>query len=172
MRNNQENRLELKLQRLEEKQDKVLNTTQEKEMEQRWHLIKTKLDEIADHKTKGLILRPQARWHEKGEKSAKYFLQLKSRNIVKKTIKKLKREDDPFTTDRKEILQMQSDFYEKLYSKPDNVKSKTDIAQYLKSVSMPVSREEDKATCEGLLSVGECKDALQTFKNNKTPGND
>ena len=37
---------------------------------------------------------------------------------------------------------------------------------------MPVLREEDKATCEGLLSVEKCKDTLKTFKNNKTPGND
>ena len=94
----------LELQSLEEKRDEAVK--QEKKIA----LVKTKLDEIADHKTKGLILRPQARWHEKGEKSTKYFLQLESRNIVKKTIKKLKREDDSFTTDRKEILQMQSDF--------------------------------------------------------------
>ena len=48
----------------------------------------------------------------------------------------------------------------------------TSIEQYLKSVNMPVLREKDKAACEGLLSVEECKGALQTFKNNKTPGND
>ena len=51
---------------------------------------------------------------------------------------------------------MQSNFYEKLYSKPDNAKSKNDIEQYLNSVNMPVLREEDKATCEGLLLVEEC----------------
>ena len=52
------------------------------------------------------------------------------------------------------------------------MKSKTDIEQYLESVNMPVLREDDKATHESLLSVEECKDALQTFKNDKTPGND
>ena len=67
---------------------------------------------------------------------------------------------------------MRADFYEKLYSKSGNVKSKTDIEHYLKSVGMPVLREEDKATCEGLLSAEEWKDALQTFNYNKTPGND
>ena len=123
MRNNQKES-ELELQSLEEKQDKVLNTTQEKEMETKIALVKTKLDEIADHKTQSLILKSQARWHEEGEKRTRYFLQLESRNIVKKTIKKLKREDDSFSTDRKEIMHAQSDFYEKLYGKPDNVKSK------------------------------------------------
>ena len=107
LRNNRDRELEVELQNLEEKQDKAVNTTREKEMETKIALVKTKLDEIAGHKTKGLILRSHARWHEKGEKSTKYFLQLESRNIVKKkTIKKLKREDDSFTSDRKEILQM------------------------------------------------------------------
>ena len=76
----------------------------------------------------------------------------------------MKREDDSFTTDGKEMLQMQADFYEELYSIPDNVKSETDIEQYLEYVNMPVLREEDKGACEGLLLVKECKDALKPLK--------
>ena len=45
-------------------------------METKIALVKTKLDEIVHHKTKGLILRSQARWYEKGGKSAHHFLQL------------------------------------------------------------------------------------------------
>ena len=96
-------------------------------METKLALVKIKLDEIADHKTEGLILRSQARWYEQGEKSTKCFLQLESRNTIKEIIKKLKREDDSFIIDRKQILQMQSDFYEKRYSQPDNAKAKNNI---------------------------------------------
>ena len=35
--------------------------------------IEIELEEIDKIKTKGLITRSQVRWHEKGEKSAKYF---------------------------------------------------------------------------------------------------
>ena len=36
--------------------------------------IKIELEEIDKIKTQGLITRSQVRWHEKGEKSTKYFL--------------------------------------------------------------------------------------------------
>ena len=84
IRNNQEEELEVKLKSLEGKQDKVLNIKQVKEVETKISLVKTKVEGIADHKTKGLILRSQASWHGKGEKSTKYFLQVESRNTVKK----------------------------------------------------------------------------------------
>ena len=56
MRNNQEKGLEVELISLEETQNKALNTAQEKEVETKIPLVKTDLDEIADHKTKDLIL--------------------------------------------------------------------------------------------------------------------
>ena len=37
---------------------------------------------------------------------------------------------------------------------------------------MPALTEEDKSTCEGLLSIDECKKVPSTFKKHKTPGND
>ena len=40
-------------------------------------------------KTEGIIIRARARWHEHGEKSTKYFLNLEKRNHVKKHIRKL-----------------------------------------------------------------------------------
>ena len=72
--------------------------------------VKLELEEIDNYKTKGLILKSQCRWYEKGEKSNGYFLKLQSRNEIKKSMNKLQKEDGSMTTDTKEILQIQSIF--------------------------------------------------------------
>lgn len=43
------------------------------------------LETFYEDKTKGIIIRARARWHEHGEKSTKYFLNLEKRNHIKKT---------------------------------------------------------------------------------------
>ena len=47
------------------------------------------LERYYDKKTEGIIVRSRARWHERGEKSNKYFLNLEKRNHTRKHIRKL-----------------------------------------------------------------------------------
>ena len=42
-----------------------------------------KLETFYEEKTKGIIIRARARWHEHGGKSTKYFLNLEKRNHIK-----------------------------------------------------------------------------------------
>ena len=44
---------------------------------------KEKLELFYEQKTKGIIIRAQTRWHEHGERSNKYFLNLEKRNCQK-----------------------------------------------------------------------------------------
>ena len=46
--------------------------------------MKSKRNLFYEEKTNGIIVRARARWHEHGEGSAKYFLNLEKRNHVKK----------------------------------------------------------------------------------------
>ena len=73
-----------------------------------------KLETFYEEKTKGIIIRAHARWHEHGEKSTKYFLNLEKRNHIKKHIRKLQIsgviKTDPFC-----ILKEQERFYKNLY---------------------------------------------------------
>ena len=46
------------------------------------------LESYYEEKTRGVIIRARARWHEHGERSTKYFLNLEKRNHVKKHIRK------------------------------------------------------------------------------------
>ena len=47
------------------------------------------LEHFYEEITRGIIIRTRARWHEHGERSSKYFLNLEKRNNVKKHIRKL-----------------------------------------------------------------------------------
>ena len=42
------------------------------------------LESYYEEKTRGVIIRARAQWHEHGERSTKYFLNLEKRNHVKK----------------------------------------------------------------------------------------
>lgn len=169
---NEEKELVEKLNKLETERDSIRNDTdREIELENLIAETKHKLNEIDDYKTKGLIMRARVRWYEKGEKSNDYFLRLENRNKVKKNIRKLKRADDSYTIDQSEILGMQADFYEKLYTCRPN-KSNEEIKEYLQKIKITPLKEKEKQECEGLLTFKECSDTIKTFKKNKTPGND
>ena len=49
--------------------------------------IKERLESFFEERVKGIIIRARARWHEHGERSSKYFLNLEKRNHVKKHIR-------------------------------------------------------------------------------------
>ena len=44
--------------------------------------------------------------------------------------------------------------------------------QSLHSLNIPVLTEAQKLSCEGAISPQECASAIDSFQNNKTPGND
>ena len=77
--------------------------------------IKEKLELLYEEKVKGIVIRATARWHEYGERSTKYFLNLEKRNHVKKHIRKLLISGST-TTDLYRILSEQNHFM-KTYTK-------------------------------------------------------
>ena len=75
----------------------------------RYLVVQEKLETFYEEKTKGIIIRARARWHEYGEKCLKYFLNLQKRNHVKKHIRKLfisgANKTDPFCIRVKTMIQ-------------------------------------------------------------------
>ena len=72
------------------------------------------LELFYEEKTKGIIIRARARWHEHGERRTKYFLNLEKRNNVKKHIRK-RLVSGAITIDPFKILDEQKRFYHNLY---------------------------------------------------------
>jgi len=73
------------------------------------------LELFYEEKVKGIIIRARARWHEHGEKSTKYFLNLEKRNHIRKHMRKLNI-NSSITTDPFNILNKQRRFYQELYT--------------------------------------------------------
>ena len=134
----------------------------------KYNEVKRELKQIDDEKINGHIIRSKVRWHEEGERSTKYFLSLEKARAVKKHLQKLKLKDGRITTDPKEILSAQVDFYRKLYSS----KLQDNPTTYNLFDHTITLNDVDRDDCEGAITIKECEEALHTFKNDKSPGND
>ena len=134
-------------------------------------VAKEKLELFYEQKTKGIIIRARARWHEHGERGTKYFLNLEKRNYVKKHMRKLDIHDstitDPFT-----ILSEQKRFYQDLYSSGNNRTANNNAKSFLSNLNIPKLTEEQKQACEGKILLEECELIFEMFSSNKAPGND
>ena len=133
--------------------------------------IKSKLEEHISEKTRGSLLRSKTQWYEEGEKSTKYFFNLEKRNADKKHIKKLISENGNIISNPTEILKAEQHFYRELYSsRKSSIHS--DEAKLFFDQELPQLSNDQKLICDNDISIKECYDALLTFKNNKSPGND
>ena len=132
--------------------------------------LKLKYDSLFDYLAKGAIIRSRATWYEKGEKSNKYFLGLESHRGTKSCIRRLFSGDGTLTTNPMKIMKEIEKFYSDLYASNDESVNKN--YPFLQRPEMPKLSDEMRSSCEGRLSVKECFDCLQSFQNNKSPGND
>ena len=72
-------------------------------------------------------------------------------------------------TKTKDILNVQKKFYSNLYSdhQPNN-----NIDNYLDKLNVPSLNEEEKESCEGVLTLPEISNSVKMMKNEKAPGSD
>ena len=95
---------------------KALATNRSKENITKLYRLRSELNKIIECRTKGAIIRSRTRWHEQGEKSTKYFLNLEKRQSAKTYISKLKTHDGLEITNTDKILKYQKLFYKNLYT--------------------------------------------------------
>ena len=136
---------------------------------------KEEIQKIDNHRLEGVIVRSRTKWIEDGEKNTSYFLSLEKRNYQNKLITQVQTETGTITEPHK-ILDEAKNFYKKLYSESNN--GNENNPEYLNIFTsqikhnIPKLTEEQKLTCEGLITVSECARALKQLKNKKTPGSD
>jgi len=166
------NERERQLQNNYEEATKIFESDQSELNAIRLNEIKEKLELFYEEKAKGIIIRARARWHEHGERSSKYFLNLEKRNHVKKHIRKLL-VGGSMITEPLIILSEQKLFYQDLYrTKTEAVEINSSINEFLNKLGIPKLSAEQKQTCEGKISIQECENVLDSFQTNKSPGND
>ena len=78
--------------------------------------LKTELQSIYEEKGKQAIFRAKCRWVENGERPTKFFFNLEKRNYKKKTISKLRLQDDSTTNNGNVILDQIETYFTNLYT--------------------------------------------------------
>ena len=119
----------------------------------------------------GIIVRARARWHEYGEKSHKYFLNLEKRNHIHKHIRKLNL-SGVITSNPYVILEDAKTFYKNFYTSKRVDLNVEDSTGFFENENIPQLSEEFKEICEGRVRIDEITEVLKSFKDNKVPGID
>ncbi len=141
---------------------------------------KAALEESRKKYIEGVILRSKARWYEFGEKSTRYFLNLEKRNYVNKTIKEIILDDGTKLSDQIDILEAQKQFYMELYKsrivqlddeETQETQNRLSNQNRFFNHNIKLSQEE-RDSCEGVLTFNECGLSLKNMGNGKSPGSD
>ena len=132
--------------------------------------LKGEIQALESERITGAILRSKVKWVEEGEKSTKFFFSLEKQNYVKKHIRKLKLNNNVVTTDQQKIKTEMEYFYSNLYKSSLNEENVDD--DFFPSQCMPNLSAQDKQFCDLPITSDECFNTLNTFKKNKSPGND
>ena len=133
----------------------------------------TELQELREHKMRGIATRSKANWITRGEKCTRYFLNLEKRHYTNKLIPKLVLEDATEITDQKDIIREQERFYEKLYtSSKTQFRADHSTTFFNQDYIRAKLTLEEKDSCEGNISAKECLDALKVMGDRKSPGMD
>ena len=93
------------------------------------------------------------------------------RNYNRKTTTELRIEGETTTNNERQILEVIEKCYNELYASVDNLQE-NDVDEFIEHLKIPKLTDEDRDRMEGPLSNEECKKALETFLNNKAPGED
>ena len=92
--------------------------------------------------------------------------------MTRDTLKKL-RISGSITTDPFSILSEQKRFYQDLYTSKNKSRNHLQaIDSFLKDLNIPRLTEEQMLSCEDAITAEECAKLLESFQNNKAPGND
>ena len=99
------------------------------------------------------------------------FFNLEKSNYNEKTITELRLQDDSITRSETVILEQIENYYSSLYTS-DLTFSESAYDTFTDNFESPKLSEDVKETLEGPLTHEECKQTIETFQNNKAPGED
>ena len=132
-------------------------------------LAKESLEQLRKHKVEGIIIRSRAKWHEEGERSTSYFLNLEKRMFSDKLIASLENGDGKLITDQKEIIKRLVEYYRDMFKK----RSVDSLSEnFMDGVNIKQITNNERAELEAPLDTKELEAALKGIAKNKSPGSD
>ena len=141
--------------------------------EQRWEKkekIEQELNCMYNYLAEGAILRSRCTWYEKGEKSTKYFLSLEKTQAQSTNIDVLDTGEELIENPH-HIQNFGMKSFGKQFENRDTVSDKVSY-DYIKSSFLKHITDDEKTSCEGLITHEEAKEVLLGMYKIKTPGND
>ena len=134
--------------------------------------LKNELKLIYKRKGKAAMFRSKCKWVEEGEKATKYFFNLEKRNYNRKVVTEIDTETGTLIADNAQILTEIEDYYKDLYSSK-TTNSQESFENFIQNVEIPKLSVQEKDELEaGYLTFEECKKIIETFPNDKSPGED
>ena len=131
--------------------------------------LKEQLDALFIDLTIGAQIKLKVKFVEQGEKSTSYFLAVENRRQNNNNIKALTLNDITYSSDC-DLLNIASNYYAELFSSKNP--NKDNVNHYLENVNLPPLKPENQDLCEGLISLPQCKNAVNRMKLNKSAGED
>ena len=128
--------------------------------------LRRQIREIDEEFISGVIVRSKELWVEQGEKSTKYFFNLEKRRQQKKEMTELNSSTGVLLSDSKDIRKEMNSFYQDLFSEEEVDLEAQDWL--LDQLGMSLD-EQEQDSCEGLLTVEECRGALNGMNTWKSP---
>ena len=113
------------------------------------------------------MFQSKSKWVEEGEKNTKYFLNLEKKNYLNKLISTLSI-DGKITTNKNEISNELTNFYQELYSEKlkttsDSYKSTEEI--FFKNIECPKLSSTQKNHCDNEINETEILNSLKNLRN-------
>ena len=131
---------------------------------------KEKLEQIRRHKIEGIFTRSRVKWHEKGERSTSYFLNLEKRIFSNRLIASLEDDSGKIITDQNEIIGRLVEYYRAMFKERPNKELETE--DILKDIDVKQISDNEKTDLESVISLEEYESALKRMPKNKSPGSD
>jgi len=136
--------------------------------------LQSELEILYEQKSDQMFYKQRADWMEFSDRCTKQFLDLGRRNSSKKNVINLKTTDGENIQDPKRAIEEIKSFYHSLYSFSDPPKDLDDenCEPFFPGDLHVHLDTEQKNSCEGLITEKELWEAIDSFKEGKTPGID
>jgi len=129
-------------------------------------ILEAEQNKFLDDQAKKLALRAKAQWHEKGERSNKYFFNLLKKRGEQKLITKMTNSEGRVLDTQNDIMNHITDFYKDLY----NEKNTSDSYDELFS-DLPTLDEDDKRMLDQDITLDELRQVVNNC-GDSAPGPD
>ena len=145
---------------------------------EKYEAAKQELKHIHEVRGKEAMFRSKMKWFELGEKPTKYFFNLKKNKYEKKLIQ-VELENREIISDPVQVNKEIEVFYQNMYTSKTNGNNNTSVYEhnqkidgFTEGLNIPQLKEDEQESLEKDLTLEELKNALASFADNKSLGED